>query len=429
MTASADQECRRLARQVKRRHPAGRVVVTGCYAQTQPAAAAAVADIDAVIGNTAKDRVGDWLPRVLAAPAGEPLVLVDDFAPRPRLEAPQLREFAGHSRAFVKVQDGCDLRCAYCLIWQARGPARSRPAADVVAQLAALHHDARLPRGRALGRAPRRVGPRPRWRAACPDLLAAVTDALPDLRVRLGSLHPDELTPDLLRLLAQNARGCGRTCTSRCRAAATPSWPACAGPTGGTPPPPPSAPPPAPCRGAASAPTSSPAFPGRPTPTSTPRAIWCESLPFTYLHVFRFSPRPGTPAADLPEPVSPDVVTAAVRPAESARPPQAAGLPAGPGGAAARGDHGARRGRRGAGPPHRDHRQLRHRAGAGRDRAGPAGDGHARGPPRRAGSGRTTFANFRRRLLERQADTGLAANAATRATARRRSSSRPTAAR
>ena len=66
VTGKADQECRRLARQVKRRHPDGKVVVAGCYAQTQPEALAAVAEVDGVVGNTDKDDVADWLPAVLA---------------------------------------------------------------------------------------------------------------------------------------------------------------------------------------------------------------------------------------------------------------------------------------------------------------------------------------------------------------------------
>lgn len=63
VTSKADQECRRLARQVKRRQPESKVVVAGCYAQTQPEALAAVEEIDGVVGNTAKEDVASWLPR------------------------------------------------------------------------------------------------------------------------------------------------------------------------------------------------------------------------------------------------------------------------------------------------------------------------------------------------------------------------------
>lgn len=309
VTAHADQECRRLARQAKHRHPASRVVVTGCYAQTQPAAAAAIAEVDAVIGNTVKDDVGAWLPRLLAAPPGAPLVLVDAFTPRNGLQAPAADGVAGHSRAFVKVQDGCDLRCAYCLIWQARGPARSRPAAAVVAQVAALRREAGFREvvltGVHLGAWGRDLDG-----SRLPTLLRALTDAVPEVRLRLGSLHPDEVTPDLLRLLVERPHlrphlhvslqsGSDRILGLMRRPyrlqdafaalqAATDALPQCG--------------------------LGADLIVGFPGETDHDFAATCDlvaSLPFTYLHVFRFSARPGTPAASLPDPVGAEV--AAVR--------------------------------------------------------------------------------------------------------------------
>jgi threonylcarbamoyladenosine tRNA methylthiotransferase MtaB len=305
VTSHTEQECRRLARQVKRRHPSSRVVIAGCYAQTQPAAAAAAAD--AVIGNTDKDRVAQWLPQVLAAAPGEPLVLVRDFAAHPSLASPPTRAFAGHARAFVKVQDGCDLRCAYCLIWRARGPARSLPAAAVVDQLATLQGEGDYREGVLtgvhLGAWGHDLGA-----GRLPDLLAAVTGALPALRVRLGSLHPDELTPALLDLmvarprlrphlhislqsgsdavLARMHRPYRRDAAAAAIAAAAAALPRCG--------------------------LGADLIVGFPGETEADFAATCdlvESLPFTYLHVFRFSPRPGTPAAALPDPVAAEVVT------------------------------------------------------------------------------------------------------------------------
>jgi len=307
VTGSADQECRRLVRQVKRRHPDSRVVIAGCYAQTQPAAAAAVTDVDAVIGNTIKYRVADWLPRVLAAPAGEPLVLVDDFAPQFPLETLPVHAFAGHSRAFVKVQDGCHLRCTYCLVWQARGPARSRPAAEVVAQLSGLRHDVGY-REVVLTAVHLGAWGRDLGAARLPDLLAAVTDALPDLRVRLGSLHPDDLTPDLVRLMAERPqlrphlhislqsgsdsilarmhRPYRRDDAAAAIATAASALPRCG--------------------------LGADLIVGFPGETDADFDATCDlvaALPFTYLHVFRFSPRPGTPAAELADPVAAEIVT------------------------------------------------------------------------------------------------------------------------
>ena len=206
VTGKADQECRRLARQVKRRVPEARVVVAGCYAQTQPADLEAVAEIDGVVGNTAKDQVDRWLPAVLAPriEGDAPVILVEDFDRRLAFDSPIIEEFTGRSRAFVKVQDGCDLRCAYCLIWQARGPGRSRPIADVLDQVARLHEDGGYNElvlagvhmgswGRDLGGA----------NQGLLDLLEAVCDRFPALRVRLSSIHPNEVSDELLALVAR----------------------------------------------------------------------------------------------------------------------------------------------------------------------------------------------------------------------------------
>lgn len=202
VTAKAEHECRRLARQARQRHPGARVVVAGCYAQVQPEALAAMPEIDAVVGNADKDDVAAWLPAALGQ--GGARVQSGPFDPERKFNAPLVAAFPGRSRAFVKVQDGCDLRCTYCAIWQARGPGRSRPAADVIAQLGLLEaagfREAVLT-GIHLGGWGRDTG-----EGRLPDLLRACLRALPDLRLRLSSLHPNEVGPPLLDLLAREPR-------------------------------------------------------------------------------------------------------------------------------------------------------------------------------------------------------------------------------
>ncbi len=310
VTGKADQECRRLARQVKRRHPLAKVVVAGCYAQTQPDELRRVPEIDGVVGNTAKQSVDRWLPAVLAgdgpvvgdhgpdaATPGGPVVLVEDFARKETFDAPVIDEFDGRSRAFVKIQDGCDLRCTYCLIWQARGPGRSRPTADVLDQIARLHEDGGYNEliltgvhmgtwGRDFGGAEGRLV----------DLIAAISDRFPGLRLRLSSIHPNEVTGPLLQLIAERPSlrphlhlslqsGCDTVLARMKR----------------------------PYRGAqardavARAAAVDPlfgigadiivGFPGETDDEFADTVAMVNDLPFTYLHVFRFSPRPGTPAA------------------------------------------------------------------------------------------------------------------------------------
>ena len=306
VTGKADQECRRLARQVKRRHPAGKVVVAGCYAQTQPAQLTAIPEIDAVVGNTLKEDVATWLPDLLAATAG-PVVRVEPFAPDTELHAPLIDRFAERSRAFVKVQDGCDLRCSYCLIWQARGPARSRSVAEVLAQvgrLAEAGYNELVLTGVNLGCYGRDFGDGDGLVA----LLQACADSFIDLRFRLGSIHPDEVTDELLELLALrpqlrphlhiSLQSGSDTTLARMRR---------------------------PYRGAAArdAVTRAAAalpdcaigadlivgFPGETAVEFAATQRMVDDLPFSYLHVFRFSPRPGTAAAALADPVHPETAS------------------------------------------------------------------------------------------------------------------------
>lgn len=311
VTGKADQKCRQMARAVKRRAPRARVVVVGCYAQTQPDQVGGIAGVDAVIGNTVKDDPAVWLPAVLAAAGGAPLVRAGPFVRRPPFRAPRIAQFAGHARAFVKVQDGCDLRCAYCVIWRARGPARSRPAAEVVAQAAALRaagfHELVLA-GVNLGSYGRDLGGGDGDGNGLAGLVAALLAAEPGLRVRLSSLHPNEVTPDLLGLLARAPRlrphlhlslqSGADTVLRRMRRpyraeaarvvarAALEARPGCA-------------------LGA----DVIVGFPGETDAEFAQTRDLLAGLPLAYLHVFRFSPRPGTPAAAMPAQIAPSIVT------------------------------------------------------------------------------------------------------------------------
>jgi threonylcarbamoyladenosine tRNA methylthiotransferase MtaB len=305
VTAKAEQECRRLARQAKLRHPGCRVVVAGCYAQTRPEALARVPEIDAVVGNSLKDDVAAWLPAALADSG--PRVMVEPFARGAAFSAPLVDAFPGRSRALVKVQDGCDLRCTYCAIWQARGPGRSRTIANVIAQLVRLreagYREAVLT-GVQLGGWGRDLAGKDRL----PDLLRRCLDALPDLRLRLSSLHPNEISDELLGLLACEARlrphlhlslqsgadNVLRKMKRPYRSAGARRAVARVAALGGT-------------FGIGA--DFIVGFPGESEADFADTRRLVEDLPFSYVHVFRYSPRPGTAAVRLPDPVSAVVST------------------------------------------------------------------------------------------------------------------------
>lgn len=305
VTSKADQECRRLARQVKRRRPAAKVIVAGCYAQTQPEALLKISEIDAVVGNTNKEAVQQWLPEVLGS--DHPLLAVEAFQEHPVFDSPLIDNFSGRSRAFVKIQDGCNLRCTYCLIWQARGPGRSRTEEDVLTQLGLLV-DAGYPEAILAGIHLGGYGHDLRPRRDLTGLLQRCLTDYPELRIRLSSIHPNEVSDELLDMHRNNPHlrphlhiSLQSGSSSVLKRMKRPyrsehAWDAISrvgkvSPNFGI--------------GA----DIIVGFPGETDEEFAETRRMVEELPFTYLHVFRFSPRPGTPAADMTNAVHPETVT------------------------------------------------------------------------------------------------------------------------
>ena len=194
VTAEAERQARQAIRRARRMHPEATIIVTGCAAELAPERYAALPEVNRVLGNRAKLRPQSYLPEGLASvdlaeTAGH---LVDGFA--------------GKSRAFLQVQQGCDHRCTFCIIPYARGPSRSVPIGRVAGQARRLvaagyreivltgvdltAYGADLPGTPILGQMVRR-------------LLAAV----PELeRLRLSSLDPAEIDVALWDLLAGEKR-------------------------------------------------------------------------------------------------------------------------------------------------------------------------------------------------------------------------------
>ena len=200
VTAEAERQARQAIRKARREQPHARIIVTGCAAQIDPARYAAMPEVDRVIGNAEKLEARSFLP------ANETAIAVNDIMSA-RATAPHLiAGFEGRARAFVQVQNGCDHRCTFCIIPYGRGNNRSVALGDIVAQARALvaggtselvltgvnlsSYGRDLPGAPSLGQAVRR-------------LLAAV----PELkRLRLSSLDPAAIDPDLKRLLAEEPR-------------------------------------------------------------------------------------------------------------------------------------------------------------------------------------------------------------------------------
>ena len=136
VTAEAVRKARRDVRRLRRENPGARLIVTGCAAQIEPEAFAAMPEVDLVLGNEAKARPATWAG--LARDFGTERVRVDDIASARETAGHLIAGFGARARAHVQIQNGCDHRCTFCVIPQGRGPARSVPAGAVVEQITRL---------------------------------------------------------------------------------------------------------------------------------------------------------------------------------------------------------------------------------------------------------------------------------------------------
>lgn len=184
VTRTAARKSRQLVRQAARANPDAEIVVTGCYAELAPGEVAGLPGVAQVVGNAAKDSLGD-------PPA--------DYEREPLLREPLPPGTLGRTRAFLKVQDGCDNRCTFCVTTLARGAGRSRPVDEVVreaAMLAAAGYREIVLTGVHLGSYGRDLGPGVDLAALVRALLAG-TDVP---RLRLSSLEPWDIAPGFFEL-------------------------------------------------------------------------------------------------------------------------------------------------------------------------------------------------------------------------------------
>ena len=136
VTASGDRKSRQWLRRAKRQNPGAVTVLTGCYPQAFPEEAAAVMEADLVTGSANRRSLLADIQKVLDS--GERLVHITPHEKGEAFEELPMERFEGHTRAFIKVEDGCNRQCAYCVIPRARGRVRSRSVESVLEELRAL---------------------------------------------------------------------------------------------------------------------------------------------------------------------------------------------------------------------------------------------------------------------------------------------------
>src|SRR5215469_8884583 len=291
VTSSADEDVRQTVRRVHRENPQARILVTGCYAQRAPEELAELPGVEWVVGNSHKTQIAEL---VTSAPYHGNIHVGDIFAAHDFLSAPVEDAAGDRTRPNLKIQDGCNNRCSFCIIPSVRGRSRSAPTEQVVEQvrtLAARYREIVLS-GINLGRWGREAGSTMRL-ADLMRLLLAETDVE---RLRLSSIEPMDFSDDLLGLMAASSRiakhvhaplqsGCDRTLRRMHRKYRPRHYADRISKARALMP------------GAAIGADVMVGFPGETDAEFEESRQFIAGLPFTYLHVFTYSERPGTPAA------------------------------------------------------------------------------------------------------------------------------------
>jgi threonylcarbamoyladenosine tRNA methylthiotransferase MtaB len=313
VTASADRDARAAIRRVHRENPACRIVVTGCYAQRAPEEIAALPGVSRVIGNSHKHGVAEIASgnssfvSLSQLTANGPIYVSNIFAHTEFLAAPVGEAGNERTRPNLKVQDGCNNRCSFCVIPSVRGRSRSLSLAGILSEvdaLVAMGDRELVISGINLGRWGRDFGTRDRL--GFEDLIRAILGQTSLQKLRISSVEPMDWSEELIGLMAESPRiakhahlplqsGSDRVLRrmhrkyrpwhyrekiERIRAAM---------PT------------------AAIGADVMVGFPGESDRDFEDTRRFIADLPFTYLHVFTYSARPGTPAAAMPDQVAPQI--------------------------------------------------------------------------------------------------------------------------
>jgi threonylcarbamoyladenosine tRNA methylthiotransferase MtaB len=308
VTSSADDDARSAIRRVRRENPDARILVTGCYAQRAPEELAAMPGVEWVVGNSHKTQIADLMASAGASAQDIPyhgqILTGDILQTRDILTAPILSAESEASpdrtRPNLKIQDGCHNRCSFCIIPFVRGRSRFIAADDVIGQvraLAATYKEVVLS-GINLGRWGREAGSTMRLA----DLLRRILRETTIERLRLSSVEPMDFTDDLLDLMAATPRiskhvhaplqSGSDAILRRMHRKYRPRHYADRAQTARRLMP-----------DAAIGADVMVGFPGETDALFEESRQFIEAMPFTYLHVFTYSERPGTPAAAMTDQV------------------------------------------------------------------------------------------------------------------------------
>jgi threonylcarbamoyladenosine tRNA methylthiotransferase MtaB len=299
VTRKAAMQSRQAVRQAIRANPQACVAVTGCYAETDPQALMKIKGLDCIVDQAGKSRLPEIIRSCGIAKCDRPAIWSSPDQASPALAALPSGTPAGRTRPFLKIQDGCDAFCTYCIVPYARGRSRSTPLQAVLASMEHLaeqgFHEVVLT-GIHIGFYGRDLDPR----SSLIELLQGISGLKAPLRVRLSSIEPLELTEEILTQVAASDRFCrhfhiplqsgdretlkrmGRPYSAEVFGALVQKIRRL-------------------MPDAAIGVDVLAGFPGESEAAFENTFQLIQALPVSYLHVFPFSARPGTAACDLPD--------------------------------------------------------------------------------------------------------------------------------
>jgi threonylcarbamoyladenosine tRNA methylthiotransferase MtaB len=304
VTEEADRDARKMIRRIGARNPEARIIVTGCYAQRAPENVASLPHVSHVVGNSHKPLVGQLALKVLdsefevAPPAGRAEIFCSDIFLEDELKPETHLGSSGRTRAVVKVQDGCNANCSFCIIPSVRGRSRSLDPAAVLTEVSSLvdrGFKEVVFSGIHLGTYGRDLD----VKTSLYELIHSILKGVPALeRLRLSSIEPLEVTPEIVNLVTTHPRMAhhfhiplqsgSRRVLREMRRPYQPAYYLDLVHSIREK-----------LKTAAIGADVMVGFPGETDDEFMETHRLVESAPLTYLHVFPYSARPGTPAVDL----------------------------------------------------------------------------------------------------------------------------------
>ena len=205
VTRRADFQSRQMVRRAFRSNPKSLIIVTGCYPQVDPKAIAAIEGVTYLLGNAEKGQIPDLLPMMEKHEL--PRIQVSDIQKEVLFSDIPLHSFHRHTRAFLKIQDGCDARCSYCIVPSARGQSRSLPPKKIIEHLRVLKEKSFkevVLTGIHIGSYGLDLDPP----FPLEKLLGRLEEEETPQRIRLSSIEPVDFSEVLISLLSQSQKVC-----------------------------------------------------------------------------------------------------------------------------------------------------------------------------------------------------------------------------